>query len=241
MLNCTPLSKRPTTAMMRNRWSLCFATSNCDSASWRNSILSSARNFAKESKASAGMCSPRFTAESEQVPSTSSTHLRRWERSQCFARRNGKRWLHYISKQGKMYVGKSWGRLIKCVVSLIVVDNAGVILLLKTIWVSRQWCVERCRRVSIGRCGEQQKEKALKRRNRAATGAGMESNAQRHQIAMRYITRQNSFPGHLEHHRISSFVRISEAAIPQTLHFHYVRNRHFSHCLRLVFVINKHI
>ena len=80
-----------------------------------------------------------------------------------------------------------------CAVLLVVVDYAGVILLLKTIWVKGSG-------VSKGAEGYSPVWWT-------AAGRG-----QRHQIAMRYVTQQNT----LEHHLISSFLCISEAATPQT-------------------------
>lgn len=56
------------------------------------------------------------------------------------------------------------------------------------------------------------------------------SNAQRPQIAIRCIARQNNLPGHLEHTLISCFGGTFQTAHPpDPLYSHYVRNRHFSH------------
>ena len=99
------------------------------------------------------------------------------------------------------------------------VDNAGMILLLG----SKAMLCRKVRK-GIGRCDEEQQERVLRKGKH---------NAQRHQIATRYITLQNTLPGHLEHHLISSLVCSSESATPR--HFHDLCSKHFSHCLRLAF------
>ena len=127
-------------------------------------------------------------------------------------------WLHFISKQGKMQVGKSWGRLSKWE-SLTIVGNAGAII---------SYCWRRLgfkgSGASIDAEGDRPvwwtaagrgREKSQKEPG-SRTDQGGESNAQRHQIATLYITRQNTLPAQLEHHLISSFVCLSEATTPQT-------------------------